>query len=68
MSASDKYQQYPGDDGWQAEIGREKDVHYLDDSDVLDAHEKNDLKRGLSQRHISMLALAGDFHSAGIHR
>jgi hypothetical protein len=33
--------------------------HRIDDGDFVTANETRDLKRGLSQRHISLIAIAG---------
>jgi amino acid transporter len=32
---------------------------YVDSTDLVTAHEEKDLRRGMSQRHVSMIALAG---------
>ncbi|KAK0214321.1 amino acid permease/ SLC12A domain-containing protein [Armillaria fumosa] len=47
-----------------SEYGTEKDVEVVaynatEDHDIIDFEEKKDLKRGLGQRHIQMIALAG---------
>ncbi|PBK94220.1 hypothetical protein ARMGADRAFT_1029375 [Armillaria gallica] len=47
-----------------SEFGTEKDVEVVaynttEDHDIIDFEEKKDLKRGLGQRHIQMIALAG---------
>jgi amino acid permease len=34
-------------------------THRIDDGDFVTANETRDLKRGLSQRHISLIAIAG---------
>jgi amino acid transporter len=44
----------------------DKGISRLDATDLVTDAEENDLKRGLAQRHVSMIALAGECPEEGL--